>query len=95
MGALVAVLALAGDVKITWSFSAFTVLVYYAITNLSALRLPEAQRRYPPWIAATGLVACLGLAFWVEPVVWGAGLAVVGLGLAWHAVSVWSRARRA
>jgi amino acid transporter len=32
-------LALLGDVKTTWSFSAFTVLIYYAITNLAALRL--------------------------------------------------------
>src|SRR5690606_25326682 len=38
-GALVAAIALTGDVRIAWSFSAFTVLVYYAITNLAALRL--------------------------------------------------------
>ncbi|HWB78915.1 MAG TPA: hypothetical protein VG755_28330, partial [Nannocystaceae bacterium] len=57
---------------------------------LCALRLPAAQRRFPRWIAALGLVACLGLAFWVEPVAWLAGLAMIAVGLVWHA----ARARR-
>lgn len=81
-GAVVAAIALAGDVRIAWSFSAFTVLVYYAITNLAALRLPAEQRRFPRWIPAAGLVGCLGLAFWVEPGVWLAGTALLLLGLA-------------
>jgi APA family basic amino acid/polyamine antiporter len=29
----------------------------------------------------------LGLAFWVEPVIWGAGLALIAVGLVWHAVA--------
>src|SRR5690606_24398038 len=41
VGVIITALALIGNVKLTWSFSAFTVLVYYAITNLAALRLPE------------------------------------------------------
>lgn len=54
--------ALIGNVKVTWSFSAFTVLIGYAITNLAAIVLPEEQRLYPRWIAWTGLIACLFLA---------------------------------
>jgi basic amino acid/polyamine antiporter, APA family len=84
---LVALLALSGDVKLTWSFSAFSVLVYYAITNLAALRLPAEARRVPRSVAAAGLAACLGLAFWVEPRAWGAGTALVALGLVWHALA--------
>lgn len=85
-GALVAAIALTGDVRIAWSFSAFTVLVYYAITNLAALRLPTEQRRFPRWIPAAGLVGCLALAFWVEPGVWLAGTALLALGLGVRAV---------
>ena len=59
-----------GNVEITWSFSAFTVLIYYAITNLAALRLPNEKRLYPPVIAWAGLTACLGLAFFVEREIW-------------------------
>jgi hypothetical protein len=59
-------LVLIGDVKTTWSFSAFTVLIYYALTSLAALKLPRERRLYPRWVAGLGLVVCLFLAFWVE-----------------------------
>lgn len=84
-GLLVGALVLTGSVKLTWSFSAFTVLVYYALTNLAALRLPPEARRYPRVVPAAGLAACLGLAFWVETRIWAAGLALAAAGLAWHA----------
>lgn len=63
MGAIIAALASLGSVKTTWSFSAFTVLVYYALTNFAALRLPAAARLYPCWILAAGLAGCVSLAF--------------------------------
>jgi APA family basic amino acid/polyamine antiporter len=83
-GAMIAGLTLLGSVKTTWSFSAFTVLVYYAITNLAALRLPAEHRRYPRAIAALGLVSCLGLAFWVDPAIWLVGLGLIAAGLLWR-----------
>ncbi len=49
-GVLVGGLSLSGSVRLTWSFSAFTVLVYYALTNLAALRLPPGLT-----LAAAGL----------------------------------------
>lgn len=84
MGAVIAGLTLVGNVKTTWSFSAFTVLIYYAITNLAALRLGSSERLYPRWIAVGGLVACLFLAFWVEVTIWLAGLGLIVLGLIWQ-----------
>jgi basic amino acid/polyamine antiporter, APA family len=85
-GAVTTPLALTGSVRLTWSFSAFTVLLYYAITNLAALALPREQRLYPRWIALAGLIACLGLAFFVERQIWAAGLALVAAGLLWRAL---------
>jgi APA family basic amino acid/polyamine antiporter len=87
VGAVIALLALTGSVRTTWSFSAFTVLVYYAITNVAALRLPADLRLYPRWIAAAGAASCLGLAFWVEPRIWLAGLGLIVVGLGWRAVA--------
>ena len=84
IGVVIAMLALLGNVKTTWSFSAFTVLVYYAINNLAALRLPPEQRRFPRWIAWAGLIACAFLAFWVEPAIWLAGIAAIGAGWLLH-----------
>lgn len=85
VGVIISGLCLIGSLKTTWSFSAFTVLVYYALTNLAALRLPAASRLFPRWIPACGLLSCVGLAFWVEPMIWIAGLVLIGAGLIWHA----------
>jgi APA family basic amino acid/polyamine antiporter len=87
VGVAIGALALLDDVKATWSFSAFTVLIYYAITNLAALRLPKEKRLYSPLIAWAGLAACLFLAFWVERQIWLIGLGLIGAGLLWHAAA--------
>ena len=84
VGIAIAGLVLIGDVKTTWSFSAFTVLIYYAVTNLAALRLPAHERLYPKWLAWVGLAACIFLAFWVEQQIWQVGLALIFSGLIWH-----------
>lgn len=84
IGALIAGLTLIGSVKTTWSFSAFTVLIYYAITNASALAMPSHLRLFPRWIPVAGLVACLFLAFWVEWRIWLTGLILIVAGLGWH-----------
>ena len=41
--------------------SACSVLVYYAVINLAALRLPRPQRRWPVWSSWLGLLLCVGL----------------------------------
>ena len=87
VGLIIAGLAAFGSVRTTWTFSAFTVLVYYALTNLAAIRLPAGARRYPVVIAWLGLAGCLGLAFWVDVTAWTAGLGVIGVGLVWHAIA--------
>lgn len=87
IGIVVTTLTAIGNVKTTWSFSAFTVLTYYAITNLAALALPPKERLYSRAYAWAGLGACLFLAFWVERSVWLTGLSVLGIGLTWHGIS--------
>ena len=84
IGVIVIALACIGDLKTTWSFSAFTVLVYYAMTNLASLRLPAETRIYPRIFAWLGLFSCLFLAFWVDLKIWTIGLGLIGVGMAWH-----------
>jgi APA family basic amino acid/polyamine antiporter len=86
VGVAIALLVLLGNVKTTWSFSAFNVLIYYAITNLAALRLSPQERLYPQWIAGLGLGSCLFLAFWVESSIWQIGLGLIVAGLIWHTI---------
>jgi basic amino acid/polyamine antiporter, APA family len=86
VGGAIALLVLLGNVKTTWSFSAFSVLIYYAVTNLAALKLTPSERLYPVWVGWIGLVSCLFLAFWVESAIWQVGLGLIVAGLIWHKV---------
>lgn len=49
------------------ALSACSVLVYYAVINVAALRLPATLRRWPAWTAVLGLVMCVGLAVLLPP----------------------------
>ena len=81
---VMAVLALVGDVQLAWSFSAFTVLCYYAITNLAALKVPPEQRFIPKFVSVLGLMSSLGLVLFIDWYVFAAGCAFVAAGLLWH-----------
>jgi APA family basic amino acid/polyamine antiporter len=85
MAVVIAAIALVGDVRVTWSFSAFAVLIYYGTTNVCALRLSEEQRRFPRWIAVFGVIACFALAFFIDWYAWllGLGLLLIGFALRW------------
>ena len=76
VGLTTAGLASLGSVKTTWSFSAMTVLTYYAITNLAALQLPPQERLYHPLFAWLGLGGCLLLACWVDALLWVIGISI-------------------
>ena len=63
--------------------SSFGTLLYYTVTNLSALRLADDKRMFPKTIAALGLLGCLALAFALGPqdVAIGLTLLAVGIGV--------------
>lgn len=84
-GGVVAILALTLDVAASWTFSAFTVLLYYGLTHLAALRLPSATRG-DRFLAGLGLAACIGLACFVPTMVWAAGIGLLGAGFGLRAV---------
>lgn len=59
--AIMAIIALLGGIESAWTLSAFTVLVYYGITNIAALKVSNEQRFIPKWVSVLGLVSCFGL----------------------------------
>lgn len=83
VGVLIAGLTTIGDMRITWTFSAFTVLIYYAITNLAALALPAEDRHYPRWATIAGLMSCLALALFIEPAILLGGGSLLIIALIW------------
>lgn len=82
--AVMMLLALLGDVQLAWSFSAFTVLTYYGITNLAALRVPASQRFVPRFVSLLGLLSCLVLVFFIDWYVFASGCVFIAAGLLWH-----------
>ena len=62
VGAIVTVVAATGTLRGVASAAAFTILLYYGIANLAALRMPRASKRYPDLVPIVGMVACAGLA---------------------------------
>ncbi|MEH0841288.1 APC family permease [Micromonospora sp. CPCC 205711] len=88
VAAVVIVVVALGDVRGAIGFSSCTVLVYYAITNASALTLGRDPARKLPVqvLAALGLVGCLVLAVNLPLASVLAGFGVLALGGLWYAL---------
>jgi APA family basic amino acid/polyamine antiporter len=82
VGALVVAVVLVADLRGAIGFSAFAVLVYYAVANASAWTLPPHQRRRSTVIAALGIAGCTLLAFTLPPTSVVGGAAVLAVGAA-------------
>lgn len=80
VGAVVAIIAAAVDIRAAIGFSSFGVLVYYAIANASALTLNRTERRPLLAIPLTGAFGCVALALSLptESVLAGTAVFVIG-----------------
>jgi APA family basic amino acid/polyamine antiporter len=85
-GAIALSLAWAGTLEVAIAAAAFTILIYYAVTNLSAIRLPRARRLYAPWIAWAGLFTCLAMAASLQFRTISAGLGLLAAGFIFRGV---------
>lgn len=82
----VCIVVLAADLRGAISFSSFAVLIYYALTNASAWRLPARERRWPRWLAGLGLALCALLAVTLPLVAVAGGAVLLSSGsVAWLA----------
>jgi APA family basic amino acid/polyamine antiporter len=80
----IALIILVGSVPHAWSLAAAAVLVYYALTNIAAMRVGDG-RFIARWVNTLGLAGCVSLAVFVEPAVLGVmlGLVALGFGVRW------------
>ncbi|MCM2466892.1 APC family permease [Methanoculleus oceani] len=81
VGVILVAVVLLADLRAAIEFSAFTVLLYYAVTNLSAYTLTEQERLYSRNLAILGILGCLLLAFTLPAMVVGIGSAVMLAGI--------------
>lgn len=86
VGSITLSVAAFAPLELSVAVSSFGTLLYYAITNVSALKLPRAQRTFPRAFAMTGLAGCLGLAFALSPQYIVIGLAILAVGVAYYII---------
>jgi len=79
-GACMIAALLLTDLILVVSVSTFSMLVYYGIANIAALKLPAARKRYPVIISVIGTVSCAVLLLFLSPVSIAIGIAGLGLG---------------
>ena len=80
-GAIGAIVAATGTLHDVAAAAALTILVYYGIANLAALRMPPGAKLYPDVVAWVGLITCTVLAVSLsrETLLVGTLVLVVGL----------------
>jgi len=80
-GAIIALVSFFGTLEWIVSAAAFTILLYYAITNIAALKMPADKKLFPDWVSILGLLMCfvLALSLKVETILSGLALLIVGL----------------
>jgi APA family basic amino acid/polyamine antiporter len=82
VGAIAAVVAATGSLRVVASAASFTILIYYGIANAAALRMPREGKLYSDAVPIVGLISCAGLAMSLALPVVGAGASVLIAGFA-------------
>lgn len=79
--AIVLALVLTGSLVQVATLTSLTILIYYAVTNMSALKLQPKKRRFPAVVPIAGLISCLGLVLFLplEQWLWTILLLTIGV----------------
>lgn len=79
-GGIILVLTLIGSFEFIVRAATFTILLYYSITNIAAIKQPKNDRMYSRLIPVLGLIGCLAMSVSlpVNVIVLGFGLLLVG-----------------
>jgi len=87
IGALMTLLALFVDLTKVIAISTFALLFYYALANISALRLKVQKRLYPQFVPILGAITCLALLIFIlfaSPQAWIIGVAGLTAGAVYY-----------
>lgn len=79
-GFIILILTLVGSFEFIVRAATFTILLYYSITNIAAIRQPEEDRMYSKIIPMLGLIGCLAMSISLplNVIISGCGLLIVG-----------------
>jgi APA family basic amino acid/polyamine antiporter len=92
-GLLILLLTLTGSFEFIVRAASFTILLYYSITNISALRQPRTDQRYGRVIPLLGLIGCLvmSVSLPLNVILVGVGLLIAGFLLRFLFHRIWNR----
>jgi APA family basic amino acid/polyamine antiporter len=79
--AIILILLLFGSLVQVAALTSLTILIYYAITNVSALKLQPEKRRFPRIIPIAGLISCVGLTVFLPLQQWLWTFLLLALGI--------------
>ena len=82
-GAIILLLTVIGTFEFIVRSATFTILLYYSITNIAALKQPKSDRMYARIIPVLGLIGCLvmSVSLPLKVMISGVGLLVSGFGV--------------
>ena len=82
-GAIILILTVVGTFEFIVRSATFTILLYYSITNIAALRQPKSDRMYGIIIPILGLLGCLAMSVSLplNVITSGVGLLIAGFAL--------------
>jgi APA family basic amino acid/polyamine antiporter len=79
--AIVIVLVLFGSLVQVAALTSLTILIYYAVTNISAMKLQAEKKRFPRVIPVVGLISCLGLTAFLPLEEWIITIILLAIGI--------------
>lgn len=84
--AIVFILVLASSLVQIAALTSLTMLVYYAVTNMSALKLHPEKRLFPRTVSIAGLISCVGLAIFLPSEQWIWTVLLLALGIVYAVI---------
>ena len=85
-GCFAILVALFGTFETIVAAAAFTILLYYSIANLAALKMREDDKLFPNWIPVAGLISCILLALTLPFNVIATGISLLVAGFVWRMI---------
>ncbi|GGW21939.1 APC family permease [Arenibacter certesii] len=79
-GAIILLFTILGSFEFIVRAATFTILLYYSITNIAAIRQPLKERLYGKFIPICGLLGCLimSVSLPINVIISGVGLLIIG-----------------
>ena len=94
VGLILIVVVLTADIRSAIGFSSFTVLLYYAVTNMAAYTLNKSERMFNRNLAVLGFIGCVVLSFTLPLSSVIAGSFVMAIGLVIYFIQKWYSAKQ-